>query len=125
MTSPFWINFYVGSVLATWFGATLFTLGYGFLTRWWRTENGVHLFVYGFAVTFCMFVFAQRVLWGAPIVTVSVAASIGVPLLGAAVWWRFVLFTRSYVKNRKTNRALGLTSNGSETRERRKRDPGT
>jgi hypothetical protein len=116
MTNPFWVNVYIGSVLITWLGATLFTLGYGLLMRWYRTEEGVHLFVYGFAVTFCMFVFAQRVLYGVPILMVTFAQLIGVPMLGAAVWWRFVLFVRSYWRNRPTNRALGLTQNGGQTR---------
>lgn len=120
MTSPTAIAFYIAAVLMTWLGSTLFTLGYGVLMRWYRSEEGVHLFVYGFAVTFCMFVFAQRVLWGPPIARVSLAAFIGVPLLGVAVWWRFLLWVRSYWRNRPAQRALGLTSNGGETRERRK-----
>lgn len=112
MSSPFFLNFYIGSVLLTWLGSFLFTLGHGGLTRWYKTENGVHLFVYGFAVTFCMFVFVQRVLWGEPPITkVSFAALIGVPLLGVAVWWRLVLFIRTYWRNRHNRKALKLVSN--------------
>lgn len=114
-----WLVIYYILILSGWLAAFGFTLGFGVLTRWWKTEQGIHLFSYGLAITFAMTLISLRLVFG-DFSGRAFVSMVCVFALVSVLWWRFVLFIRSYIRGRKsTKRSLGLTENGSENRTRR------
>lgn len=119
--SGVWLVVYQVLLLSTWVGAVLFSLAYGLLMRWWRSEEGVHLFCYSLAVSDAMTLVSVRLVFGDFSGRAAVNMFCLVTLWGV-VWWRLSLWIRTYYRNRPSQRALGLVSNGGSTRERRQPD---
>lgn len=111
----FWLGFYYVLVYSTMVGAVLFPLGYGLLMRWWVREEGRHLFFYSAAVADAFLLVGARPIFGEfpgrAVLTLFCLVS-----LCAVVWWRLLLFIRSYWRHRPTRQALGLVQNGEKTR---------
>lgn len=112
----FWLTVYYVLIYATLFAAVMFAVGYGLLMRWWKREEGKHLFFYSLAIADAFVLIGARPILGdfpgRPVLTMFCLLS-----LCFVIWWRLVLFVKSYFKNRPHNRALGLVQNGEHTRE--------